>query len=519
MDKVCLILTLDSRVSPRLNAHPSYSYLLHAAEKWLSVDGKGSVEVFVQADSQEDIVLNEIADYTHFKVLPLDKKWLKGCNRCIRVNSRFPLLSEKLWKLLAGSVENLSVFNLKGDLLASVETGSSDQLNPVYETADSDGVKSGYEKVTAEDPVSGLNVSVETERIMAEAMVKSGVYPVHPVRYRPPYVVVQPDQKGSEKYKIPALFSAPNTFFSESIKNEWESLFDITYAWNAPESVTRKLLKGKEVWITGTCPPYLISREMMESATALKLIATPSTGTNHIDVKAAEDLGIPVCSIKTSAFLKDIHASSEHSFALLLAMMKKLNVVTEEARFGHWREREEEFRTVELHGRTIGLVGYGRIGSNMARYCHTFGMNVIVYDPFKEAGETWLEQVDSRDELLKRSEIVSLHYHLSEESKGSFGKDDFENMQDGACFLNTARGELVDEPAMIEALKSGKLRAAAVDVISGEDRMYKWDHPVIAYAREHRNLIVSPHTAGLTIDSESKAAMEILNEIKAHLKL
>jgi phosphoglycerate dehydrogenase-like enzyme len=92
-------------------------------------------------------------------------------------------------------------------------------------------------------------------------------------------------------------------------------------------------------------------------------------------------------------------------------------------------------------------------------------------------------------------------------------------MLNGAYFLNTARGEIVDEWSMIENLKSGKLKAAAVDVISNETHLEKWNHPVIKYAREHENLIVSPHTAGLTIDSESKAAIEILNEINKALNV
>lgn len=517
MNKICLYISLGDGETPRLNAHPSFSYLLHAAEKW---PGRSEeVEITVLADAPDDKLLKEAADYTLLPVTSAKSGDSIGCTRKITLDFRFPLLSDQIWALLAGSEENLTVVNLKGEPIASVELMNTDEpagiLSP--DGSDSPGVKG--RRVVADDPFSGLNVSVEAERVMAEAAVQSGHYPVHPIRYKPPYEVIESRAKGKGSSKIPILFSAPHSFFSAAIKNEWESRFDITYAWNAPKDVTKELLKGKEVWVTGTCPPYLIDRSMMESSARLRLIATPSTGTNHIDGKAADELGIPVCSIKTSAFLKDIHASSEHSFALLLAMMKKMNIVTNESRFGHWREREEEFRSVELHGRTIGLLGYGRIGSNMARYCHTFGMNVIVYDPFKEAGEPWVHQVNSHDELLERSEIVSLHYHLNEETKSSFGKDDFDRMKDGSCFLNTARGELVDELAMIEALKSGKLRAAAVDVITGEDRPYKWDHPVIAYARENPNLIVSPHTAGLTVDSESKAAMEILNEIKAHLKL
>jgi phosphoglycerate dehydrogenase-like enzyme len=195
-------------------------------------------------------------------------------------------------------------------------------------------------------------------------------------------------------------------------------------------------------------------------------------------------------------------------------MVKKIPLVTSRAKLGEWRENEHEFRSIELNGRTIGIIGYGRIGSNLARYCHAYGMQILAYDPFKTIAETYVTQVSNREDLLKSADIVSINYHLSPETVNSFGKYDFDLMQSGSYFLNTARGEIVDELAMIEALASGKLKAAAVDVISNETQLEKWNHPVIKYARENENLIVSPHTAGLTIDSETKAAIEIFNEIK-----
>jgi phosphoglycerate dehydrogenase-like enzyme len=198
-------------------------------------------------------------------------------------------------------------------------------------------------------------------------------------------------------------------------------------------------------------------------------------------------------------------------------MIKKIPLVASRAKYGEWREKEHEFRSIELNGRTIGIIGYGRIGSNLARYCHAFGMKILAFDPFKTIAESYVCQVSNREELLKNAEIVSINYHLSPETANSFGNHEFDLMQEGAYFLNTARGEIVEESAMLEALKSGKLNAAAVDVISNETQLEKWSHPLIKFARENDNLIISPHTAGLTIDSESKAAIEIFNEIKKAL--
>jgi D-3-phosphoglycerate dehydrogenase len=512
MAKTCLILKIDE-ISHRLNAQPSYSYLLHAAEHWLAKHDLADYLVLV--DSENANVLKEISDFTLFSLLVRKTHKMEGVERIIWLTSCYPMLSEKVWMILGQTEYNHSVLNMIGEEIASVVTENCSQ----FFKAKKEPPFMHNHKIVIDDLVSGLNVSNQSEKVMAEAIVKAGLYPIHPIRYRQPFEIIKSNESTITPVKTPLLFSAPYSFFSNDIRNKWESLFDITYARNAPKNVVQSLLSKKEVWVTGTCPPYIIDRSLMESANKLKLIATPSTGTNHIDMVAAKDMGISVCSIKTSTFLKNIHASSEHSFALLLAMMKNLNIVFEEAKFGHWREREDEFRSVELHGRSIGLMGYGRIGSNMARYCSQFGMKVLVYDPYKVINEPWVHQVNSREELLESAKIISLHYHLTDETLRSFGTKEFNRMIDGSYFLNTARGELVDEIAMIEALKDGKLKAAAVDVISGEDNMYKWDHPVIKYARENNNLIVSPHTAGLTVDSESKAALEILNEIKTHLNL
>jgi D-3-phosphoglycerate dehydrogenase len=274
-----------------------------------------------------------------------------------------------------------------------------------------------------------------------------------------------------------------------------------------------ELLKDKMIWVTGTCPPYFIDVEMIKNAAELKIVATPSTGSTHMDRKGIEKRNIKVCTIRSSEFLANIKASSEHTLALMLAMIRKIPFITAQAKHGIWREQERVNRTIEVAGKTIGIIGYGRIGGNLARYCNSLEMRVIVFDPFKVVKEDYITQVQSKAELLKKCDIVALCYHLDDSTNKSFTGDDFSIMQNGSYFINTARGELVDEDAMLDALKSGKLAAAAVDVITNESLPDKWNHPVIKYARENDNLIITPHTAGLTVDSESKAAMEIYKEI------
>lgn len=504
-----LILTHASDSSPALNHHPSYSYLLQAAEQWLASTPAREVTLIIETDDSQ--LIHTVSDYTKLPVSDKREK-RKPHGIAIVLDSRYPLLSHSLWNRLADSKNEIRVLNHRRKEIAYSRFLTSDREDKPASTL-------SPEIVVAEDPLSGLDVTDPVQRVMAEAAIRAGFYPVHPVRYRPPYKVETPQAGSGSASKMALLFSAPSHFFSPELRRLWEEHFEITWAWNAPESVTRDLLQGKQVWVTATCPSYRISRSLMEASDQLRLIATPSTGTNHIDLEDAHSLGIPVCSIKTSVFLKEIHSSSEHTFALLLAMVRKLTLVSREAAYGHWREREEEFRTIELNGRTIGILGYGRIGGNLSRWSHAFGMKVLAFDPLKKIEDPWVEQLDSRETLLERSDIVSVNYHLTPETAGSFGRAEFDRMREGAFFLNTARGEIVDEQAMIDALRSGRLKAAAVDVISQEEELSKWNHPVIAFARECDRLIVTPHTAGLTVDSESKAALEILNEIKQQLHL
>jgi len=310
------------------------------------------------------------------------------------------------------------------------------------------------------------------------------------------------------------LFSAPSAFFSDELKALFENNFQVEWGYGWPKEKMLEALKDKEIWITSTAPGYMIDAGLIEQAVKLKWIATPSTGTTHLDVTSLLNSGRIVCSIKDAAFLKDIYASSEHTFGLLLAMVRNTYASVRGVLYNHrWREEEALLRGEELWGKTIGIIGCGRIGGNVARYCRVFGMNVIAYDPFKIINDEGIKQVAELQQLLEQSDIVSLNYHLNEENRNGFGAREFEWMKTGAYFLNTARGELVDENALLYALESSKIKAAALDVIQNESKIDFDSNPLIQYARNNSNLLITSHIAGLTVQSESKAAKEIYTEI------
>jgi phosphoglycerate dehydrogenase-like enzyme len=307
--------------------------------------------------------------------------------------------------------------------------------------------------------------------------------------------------------------SAPMDFMPATRQSAIEQ-YDVTFAFGSSRDETRRLLPNTDVWVTPTCPTYRVDAGLLDAARALRVLATPTTGTTHIDTDDVARRGIRLITLKGSPAIETIQASSEFSFALLMALLKKMPRALEAARAGVWRTNEAHLRSRELHGLVLGLIGYGRIGRNMARYGAAFGMTVVACDPFVDpAGAAPGVRFVTQSELLATADVVGLHVHLSDDTRGMIGRDQFAAMHDGAYFLNTARGELVDEVALLDALATGKLAGAAVDVISGENTVDSLGHPLLEYAREHDHLIVTPHVAGLTVESETKAMNETLRQI------
>ena len=320
--------------------------------------------------------------------------------------------------------------------------------------------------------------------------------------------------KNNSKPKV--LFTAPYEFFEESLLSEITNNFDVIFAYNAPIDVIKKIITDREIIFTSTCPNYLLDSSILEDSN-VRIIATPSTGTNHISEKVKNDEKFKIISIKDSKIIDEIYASSEFSFTLLLSIVKKLHLISNNAKYGIWRENETQMRSIELYDKKIGIIGYGRIGKKMAEYSKAFGMQVHIFDPYVDKTEDWLIVHKTKENLLSECDIVSLHYHLNDQTRNSFTEKDFQQMKNSAFFINTARGELVDEQAMLNALKNNLIKAAAIDVITNEHLQNKWNHPIVKYSRENKNLLLSSHVAGLTVESESKAAKDILMQLKSHL--
>ena len=167
-----------------------------------------------------------------------------------------------------------------------------------------------------------------------------------------------------------------------------------------------------------------------------------------------------------------------------------------------------------LHGRQLGIVGCGRIGGWMARYARAFGMHVVGYDPVLQHWPEAIRPV-TLHELVQTSDVVTVHVHLSEATRGLISADLFRRMKEGSIFLNTSRGAVADEAALLEALQSGRLAAAGLDVLEGEPDTA--NHPLVRYAQDHDNLLITPHVGGFSPDAVRIVCARAAEKIRDHL--
>jgi D-3-phosphoglycerate dehydrogenase / 2-oxoglutarate reductase len=252
-----------------------------------------------------------------------------------------------------------------------------------------------------------------------------------------------------------------------------------------------------------------ITARLMDAAPRLKVIGRHGIGVDAIDLQAARQRGIVVCNTPTA----NIESVAEHVVGLMLAVSKKMVQADKALRHGRWEVRYE-YIGQELFGRTLGLVGMGRIGTRVAEICRLgFCMPIVYYDLLhypqieKELGARRIPL----DKLLSVADIVSVHVPLSPVTQSLIGREEFSRMKTGAIFINTARGPVVDEDALLEALATGKLAGAGMDVYRQEPA--RPDNPLFALG----NVVATPHMAAHTDDAlrmMSMIAKDVLSVLR-----
>ena len=248
--------------------------------------------------------------------------------------------------------------------------------------------------------------------------------------------------------------------------------------------------------------PY--GEPFLERAPGLRVIARTGIGYDNIDVAAATRRGIAVCNAPDGPTI----STAEHAIALLLAVCKQLLPAEGALRSGATRGYYSRHDGIELDGKVLGLVGFGRIARRVARIAEGLGMSIVVVDPYLDpaAVPSSVRRVATLDELLPIADAVSVHVPLTSESAGMFDAARFAAMKPGAVFINTARGGLVDQDALLAALETGQLAGAGLDVTSPEP--LPPDHPLLA----RDDVLVTPHVASATAEGKARSLMIAFDE-------
>lgn len=237
----------------------------------------------------------------------------------------------------------------------------------------------------------------------------------------------------------------------------------------------------------------------------LRYVVSPTTGRDHIDLRAAEEAGIEVLTLfGERAFLDTVHSTAEHSLGLLLSLTRSIPAAARSVTEGHWDR--DAFRGIELAGRTIGILGLGRVGCQIARFTHALDMEVVGFDPDPYAprlSDVPVVRLPTLLGLLQRAQILSIHVDLNPGTVGLIGADEIAALPPGAWIVNTSRGEVLDSSAVAAAVLAGHLAGVAADVLPTErDPAARITDPLVTLAQDHpQRVVLTPHIAGATWDA------------------
>jgi phosphoglycerate dehydrogenase-like enzyme len=292
----------------------------------------------------------------------------------------------------------------------------------------------------------------------------------------------------------------PNVLFFTSLAPETAALLtqhappDYTvsvYPTNLPDEQKIDLVRDADFLILF---PGVIAEPVLRAAQRVKLIQLVSAGFDRLDLNLCRELDIPVAN-NGGANSIDV---AEHTLALILGFYRRMIEMDHNVRHEHWHAIDSGTSTYTIHGKTAGIIGLGKIGQRTARLLAAFGARLVYYDPYPPPATVERElgiQRLSLDELLRQSDIVTLHVPLNKETQGIIGERELGLMKPTTLLVNTCRGPVVDEQALTQALQQRRIAGAALDVLEKEPPLA--DNPLL----QLDNVLLTPHTAGVTYDT------------------
>ena len=281
--------------------------------------------------------------------------------------------------------------------------------------------------------------------------------------------------------------------------NGLESLGELTvYDRTQPDEIAARIRGAGAVYVNKVA----LDRETIFSAPDLKFIGVLATGYNVVDIAAARERGIAVCNIPTYGTA----AVGQFAIAMLLEICHHVAHHSDAVHAGRWEQNADwcfwDYPLIELAGKTMGIIGFGRIGQTTGRIARALGMNVIAYDEYESGAGRALAEYTALDALFARSDVIALHCPLLPSTQGIINRENIAKMKDGVIILNNARGPLIVEQDLADALNSGKVYAAGLDAVSTEP--IRGDNPLL----KAKNCLITPHISWAPKESRQRL-MEI----------
>jgi D-3-phosphoglycerate dehydrogenase len=296
-----------------------------------------------------------------------------------------------------------------------------------------------------------------------------------------------------DKEKI--VYNVEPLEYSEEAIFNWKK-FGFTYVEGSWKELLNKE-KFENVRIVIVRLGGYLNEEVLNKFPNIKYIISATTGQDHLDINSIKQKKIQLITLKgEDNFLRTIPSTAEHTWALLLTLIRNINDASAHVRSGGWNR--DDYKGFQLKNKKIGIIGLGRIGEMIAKYAKVFDMDVLYFDPYVENND--YKRMDSLLSLVKTSDIISIHVHLNSSTEKLISKDILFHVKKGAFLINTSRGKILDEVAVVEALEDKTLSGVAVDVLS-EEIDNNITKSALWKCQEDHNVIITPHIAGATYDA------------------
>lgn len=296
-----------------------------------------------------------------------------------------------------------------------------------------------------------------------------------------------------------------------------ESIGEVTYIDDpSAEEVQSIINEFDAIFTNPNKSKVFIGSEILNSTKRLKVICTASTGTNHIDKLYVAKLGIPILSLTEERdVINQISSTAELAFSLTMASLRHVVKSHQAVLGGEWDY--EKYIGRQMNSLTVGVIGYGRLGSMYSKYCIAFESSILVYDPYKKVCEDGIKQVASLEELLQESDVIAIHVHVTEETIGMIDKKCFDLMKRDVVIVNTSRGDMVNEADLVSFLNENLNARIASDVLSDEIKS-KEKSPLLSYAKKSSQVILTPHIGGMCKEAQEIAYGHAAKLLKSFFK-